>query len=159
VTGSPSRAAGTPATPSRRERGSVLILIPAIVLVMLVLGAIAVDASVAYLARRQLADFTASAADRAAASALDKPSFYGSGEVRVDPAVAQAVVAAAESAATHGGLDITSVTVSVGPSGRSVTVAATAVAQTVFGVAAGGRRSFTVRASTTTDVEEVALSP
>jgi Flp pilus assembly protein TadG len=136
----------------------VLILIPAIVLVLLVLGAIAVDASVAYLARRQLTDFTTSAADRAAASALDKSSFYGSGQVRIDPVVAQNVVAAAESAAVRGGLDITSVTVSVGPSGQSVTVVATAVTQTVFGIAVGGRRSFTVHATTTTDVKEVALS-
>jgi len=143
----------------RSERGSVLLLIPAVVLVLLILGAIAVDSSVAYLARRQLADFTASAADRAAASALDKVAFYGSGQARVDPATADAVVAQARATAVAGGLDITSVTVSVGPTGQSVTVTATAVTQTVFGIAAGGRRSFTVRAATTTDVDEVATGP
>jgi Flp pilus assembly protein TadG len=144
--------------PARRERGSVLILIPALVLVLLVLGAIAVDASVAYLARRQLDDFTASAADRAAASAFDKASFYGSGDVRIDPTAAEAVVAQEESAAVRGGLDIVSVTVSVGPTGQSVTVAAVARARTVFGLAVGGRQTFTVAASTTTDVEEVAVT-
>lgn len=143
----------------RLERGSVLILVPATVLVLLVLGAIAVDSSVAYLARRQLADFTASAADRAAAAALDKPAFYSSGQLRIDPNAAQLVVAAAESAARRDGLDITSVNVSVGPTGRSVTVAASATARTVFGLAVGGRRVFTVRASTTTDVTEVSATP
>ena len=41
------------------------------------------------------------------------------------------------------------------PDGPPVTVRATATAHTVFGVAVGGRRTFTVSASTTTDVEEV----
>jgi len=141
------------------ERGSVLLLLPAVVLVLLILGAIAVDSSVAYLTRRELADFTAGAADRAAATALDRPAFYGSGTVRVDPGVAAAVVAAAEAGAVHGGLDITSVSVTVGATGQSVTVTAAALAHTVFGVAAGGRRTFTVHAATTTDVEEVATRP
>jgi hypothetical protein len=141
------------------DRGSVLILLPALVLVLLVLGVIAVDSSVAYLARRQLADFTASAADRAAATALDKPAFYGSGQLRIDPASAQQVVGAAESVANHDGLDITSVVVTVGPAGRSVTVSATATARALFGLAVGGRRTFTVRAATTTDVAEVKLGP
>ncbi len=140
----------------RGQRGSVLILVPALVLVLLVLGAIAVDASIAYLGRRQLADFTASAADRAAASALDKASFYGTGAVRIDAAEAQQVVSDAETLARRGGLDITAVTVSVTPTGDAVTVSATAKVETVFGVAVGGRRTFTVRATTTTDIAEVA---
>jgi len=45
--------------------------------------------------------------------------------------------------------------VTVSADGRAVTVRATATAHTVFGVAVGGRRTFTVAASTTTDVEEV----
>ena len=40
--------------------------------------------------------------------------------------------------------------------GQAVTVTATARVRTVFGVAVGGRSSFTVRASTTTDITEVA---
>ena len=140
----------------RGARGSVLILVPAFVLVLLALGAIAVDSSIAYLGRRQLADFTASAADRAAAGALDKPSFYGSGAVRIDAVTAQQVVADAEAVARRGGLDITTVTVMVAPAGTSVTVTAAARVRTVFGIAVGGRTSFTVRAATTTDIDEVA---
>ena len=138
-----------------RERGSVLIMVPALVLVLLILGAIAVDASIAYLAHRQLADFTTSVADRAAASALDASAFYGAGIVRIDPSVAQAVATQSEAVANADGLDITSLTVTVSADGRAVTVRATATAHTVFGVAVGGRRTFTVAASTTTDVEEV----
>jgi hypothetical protein len=143
----------------RLHEGSVLILVPATVLVLLVLGVVAVDSSVAYLAQRQLADFTAGAADRAAATALDQPAFYGSGRLRIDPDAAQLVVEAAETAAQRGGLDISSVNVTVGPDGRSVTVAASATARAVFGLAVGGQRSFTVRASTTTDLAEVRSSP
>ena len=77
----------------------MLILVPALVLVMLVLGAISSTRSIAYLARRQLDNFTASAADRAAASALDTATFYGAGAVRIDPALAQAVVTRAEATA------------------------------------------------------------
>jgi len=139
-----------------RQRGSALILVPALVLVLLVLGAIAVDASIAYLGRRQLADFTASAADRAAASALDKASFYGRGAVRIDAATAERVVGDVEALARRGGLDITNVTVTVAPAGDAVTVSAIAEVRTVFGVAVGSRRSFTVRAATTTDIAEVA---
>jgi Flp pilus assembly protein TadG len=140
----------------RSPRGSVLILVPALVLVLLVLGAIAVDASIAYLGRRELADFTASAADRAAASALDKPAFYASGSVRIDPVLATQVVTDAEAVARRGGLDILGATVTVTPAGDAVTVSATASVRTVFGIAVGGRRSFTVRAVTTTDIDEVA---
>jgi hypothetical protein len=137
----------------------VLILVPATVLVLLVLGVIAVDSSVAYLAQRRLADFTASAADRAAATALDKPAFYGSGQLRIDPDAARLVVDAAESVAQRGGLDVRSVNVTIGPAGRSITVAASATARAVFGLAVGGQWTFTVRASTTTDVTEVRISP
>jgi hypothetical protein len=133
----------------------VLILVPALVLVLLVLGAIAVDSSIAFMGRRQLADFTASAADRAAASALDKPAFYGAGTVRIDPAIAARVVADAESVARRDGLDVSGVTVTVAPSGQSVTVTASAVVRTVFGASVGGRSSFTVRATTTADITEV----
>jgi Flp pilus assembly protein TadG len=138
-------------------RGSVLILVPALVLVLLVLGAVAVDASIAYLGRRQLDDFTASAADRAAATAFDKPAFYAASAVRIDPATAEQVVADAERLAQRGGLDITAVTVTVTPSGQAVTVTATATVRTVFGIAVGGRSSFTVRAATTTDIAEIAV--
>ncbi|HVM64174.1 MAG TPA: hypothetical protein VMU14_04880 [Acidimicrobiales bacterium] len=144
---------------SRASRGSVLILVPALVLVLLVLGAIAVDASIAYLGRRQLADFTASAADRAAAGALDKGSFYAVGAVRIDPAAAARIVDDAEAVARRGGLTITSVVVTVAPSGQSLTVSATATVRTVFGIAVGGRSSFTVRAATTSDITEVARGP
>jgi hypothetical protein len=143
----------------RLQRGSVLILVPATVLVLLVLGVIAVDSSVAYLARRQLADFTAGAADRAAATALDRPAFYRSGQVRIDPGGAQLVVAAAEAAARRDGLDLTAVNVTVGPAGHSVTVSASATARAVFGLAVGGQGRFTVRASTTTAVREVRIAP
>ena len=57
------------------ERGSVLMLVPAAVLVLVVLGAIAVDFSVAFLGQRELTSAAAAAANDAA-TAISKETFY-----------------------------------------------------------------------------------
>src|SRR5260370_40100081 len=105
------------APPTRgRQRGSVLILMPALVLVLLILGVIAVDSAVAYWGHRQLADLTASAADRSAATAVDKASFYG-GHLRIEPGIAQAVAAQEAAVSAGDGGRITSFTATVSPGG------------------------------------------
>ena len=53
------------------ERGSALMLVPAGVLVLLLLGAIAVDSSIAFMAQRELQNAAAAAANDAAAVAVD----------------------------------------------------------------------------------------
>lgn len=78
-----------------RERGSVLMLMPAAVLILVILGAIAVDSAVVFLAERELVNATAAAANDAAAAAVSDSAFYGSGEVVIDPAVAEQVAAEA----------------------------------------------------------------
>ena len=78
----------------RRERGSALLLMPAAVLVFIVLGAIAVDFSIAFLAQREVADATAAAANDAA-TAIDEDAYRSSGELRLDHARAQEVAQAA----------------------------------------------------------------
>ena len=62
----------------RRQSGSVLMLFPAAVLVVLILGAIAVDASVAFLAKRELNDASAALANDLAIEALSNDAFYHS---------------------------------------------------------------------------------
>lgn len=63
------------------ERGSALMLVPAAVLVLLMLGAIAVDSAVVFLAQRDLADRTAAAANDIAAFASSDAAFYATGEI------------------------------------------------------------------------------
>lgn len=67
----------------RSERGSVLLLFPAAVLVLLVLAAITVDFSIAFLGERELAN-AADAAANDAASTIDVTWYRATGEVIVD---------------------------------------------------------------------------
>lgn len=62
----------------RGERGSVLMLVPAAVLVLVILGAIAVDFSVAFLGQRELTSAAAAAANDAS-TAIAEGRFYGGG--------------------------------------------------------------------------------
>jgi len=75
----------------RRERGSILLLMPAAVLVLLALAAVAVDASLAFLAEREVANAAAAAANDAAGAALRDSDFYREGRVVIDPSLAEAV--------------------------------------------------------------------
>lgn len=60
------------------------MLLPAAVLVMLALAAIAVDSAVAYLGHRELANAALAAANDAATLSLSDSSFYREGEVATD---------------------------------------------------------------------------
>src|SRR5438552_3809411 len=61
------------------ERGSVLMLMPAAVLVFLVLGALCVDFGSAYDAQRELASAATAAANDAAGRAIDVELLYTTG--------------------------------------------------------------------------------
>lgn len=74
------------------ERGSVLVLMPVAALVFVVLGALALDATVVFMAERELAGAAAAAANDAVAAAIDEEEFYASGCVLVVPGEALAVV-------------------------------------------------------------------
>lgn len=76
-----------------RQRGSVLLLFPAAVLVVVVLAAITVDSSIAFLAQRELANATAAAANDAATMAVDGRAFYRDDRVELDPYAVEAVAA------------------------------------------------------------------
>ena len=67
-----------------RQRGSVLMLFPVGVLAVLVLAAVAVDSSIAFLGERELASAVAAAANDAATKALSDNAFYGRGRVELD---------------------------------------------------------------------------
>ena len=74
------------------DRGSALMLMPAAVLIVLVLGAIAVDLSVVHLAHRDLVDVAASAANDAATDGLDPDTFHRTGRYELDQTRATAAV-------------------------------------------------------------------
>lgn len=78
-----------------RERGSVLALMPAAVLVFIVLGSLAVDASMTFLAERQVANLASSVANDAATQGIDVVHYYATGELVIDPARVQDVADAA----------------------------------------------------------------
>jgi Flp pilus assembly protein TadG len=84
-----------------RDRGSVLMLVPAAVLVLVVLGAIAVDSAVVFLAQRDLANRTAAAANDIAGSAASDAAFYGEGRIAIDVDTARRITAAAFSPAVR----------------------------------------------------------
>lgn len=77
-----------------RERGSVLLLVPAGVLVLVVLASLAVDFTVAFLGERELASLAASAANDAVTAAVDEDHLRRTGEFRLDADEVHAVVAA-----------------------------------------------------------------
>jgi Flp pilus assembly protein TadG len=148
-----------PKPPSRRWRrsqvGSVLILVPAAVLVLLLLGAITVDFSIAYLARRQLQDAASAAVNDAAGAALDQARLRGGdGRTALDPAVAVEVARASLGASVHPPLRL-SAPPTVVVDGDRVTVVVEADAPYVFApVVPGGRRRAHVRAVATGELRQ-----
>ena len=77
------------------------MLVPAGVLVLVILGAIAVDSAIAFLAQRELTGAAAAAANDAAAAAISDQTFYSGqpsarpGAVEIDDEAARRVVQAA----------------------------------------------------------------
>lgn len=130
-----------------RERGSVLMLMPAAVLILLILGAIAVDAAVVHLGQRQLANAVAAAANDAAGAALSDAAFYGDGRLTVDPARARSVAGISFAAAfppSRSGAVTPAGPPSVSVSGDQVCVAAEARVRHIFARAIPGVAHSTV---------------
>ncbi len=89
-------------SPCGTNRGSVLMLMPAAVVIVLLLGAIAVDSAIVYLEQRQAYNVAFDAANDAAGAAIDRDIARRSGEIVYDPGRVREVAAATVAAA---GLD------------------------------------------------------
>lgn len=76
----------------RRDRGSVLMLMPAAVLIVLVLSAIAVDLSIVQLGQHQLVDAADAAANDAVTYGLSEDAFRVGGGYAIDPRRAREAV-------------------------------------------------------------------
>lgn len=86
----------------RRDRGSVLMLMPAAVLIVLLLGSIAVDFSAVFLRQRELYSAASAAANDAATYGVDEALFRAAKGYQLDPAnVAKAADAAFEARGFH----------------------------------------------------------
>lgn len=72
----------------------MLVLMPAVVLILVALAAVAVDAAIALMGRRELGAATAAAANDAVIGALAEPAFYERcGALDLDPAAVAAIAA------------------------------------------------------------------
>ena len=141
----------TSTAPRRRprrsgQRGSVMMLMPAAVLIVLLLGAISVDSAIVFLAQRQAHNVATDAANDAAGAAIDLEQLRNEGTVVLDVDRARQVARDAVLAADVDGLTLDAVRVE-GPDTVAVTV--TVEVRRLSGTAFGADRralSLTVRA-------------
>jgi hypothetical protein len=114
------------------------MLVPAAVLVLVILASLAVDAAVAFLGQREVANAAAAAANDAVTAALSDEAFYrgGGGGVPgalvVDPSRARVVAARAVAARASRGVHVERVDAVVGPAGDQVCVTVEGYAPYVF---------------------------
>lgn len=106
-------------------------------MIVLVLGAIAVDLAAVHLAKRQVLDLAASAANDAVTAGLDQATFRATGEYVVDATLAGEAVERTVAANDPDGTT-TVVAVTVGPGPDQVTVELSAPATQVFAPALPG---------------------
>lgn len=120
----------------------MLMLVPAAVLVLVVLGAIAVDSAIAFLGQRELSGAAAAAANDAAGAAISEGAFYrpdggeAAGRIVLDPAAAKELVSHALAARGPRGVTVAGAEVNV--RGRQVCVALTGWVDYVFAKALPG---------------------
>lgn len=129
------------------------MLMPAAVLVVMVLGALAVDFTVARLARRDLAAAADAAANDAVTAGLDEALFRETGQFVLDPARVDAVVRASLALHTDDVVGRATVSVDTDAAAGIVTVTLHSTADAVFGRAIPGFRTLDVSASSTAQVD------
>ena len=92
------------------QRGSVLMLMPAGVLIVLLLGAIAFDLSLVFLRQRQASSVAGDVANDLATQAIDEAEFRATGKFRLDPdradEIGRALLAQSDVAADIVDLDV-----------------------------------------------------
>jgi Flp pilus assembly protein TadG len=93
-------------TKTTSDRGTVLVFMPAAVLILMVLGALAVDFTAVHLRQRELENAADAAANDAAAAAVDSPGLRNDGEVLIDRQLAASVIAASVGARNLDGATI-----------------------------------------------------
>jgi hypothetical protein len=124
-----------------------MVLVPAGFLVLMLLGALAVDSAVTYLAQRQLRDALTAAANDAATAGLSNQSFYAGGGLRLSPAQTGSVICLSLEAQAD--QDLHHIQLWMATDGATIRLAGTASVNAVFGRWLPGFGVRTVRAETT----------
>ncbi|HSP02947.1 MAG TPA: hypothetical protein VLR27_05565 [Acidimicrobiales bacterium] len=142
---------------ARDTRGSVLMLMPVAVLIVLLLGAIAVDSAIVYLGQRQAHNVAFDAANDAAGAGFDLDAARTSGEIVYDPDRVHAIAAQAVAAAGIDDLEL----VSAVPDGDSVVVTVRRTVEHLFVQALGdpARDVLTISARVGGEVHRPATEP
>ncbi len=136
----------------RSERGSALVLIPVLVVILVFAAGLVIDSAVAFSAKRSLVE-VASAAANDAANALDEDPLYSGGAVRLHDDLVKRMALDALARRTDGLEDVrlVSTSVSVADGRPVVTVVVSGKARPVFGVLPGvDLFDITARARSTT---------
>ena len=123
---------------ARSDRASVLMLVPAGIVIVLLLGAIAVDSAIVYLEQRQAYNVAFDAANDAAGAAVDLDTLRSTGAIAYEVGRVKTVAAEAIAASATDGLSL--VDARIEPDG-SVAVTVEVHVQRLFGQAFGGRSS------------------
>jgi len=113
------------------EVGSAMMLVPAAVLILVVLGALVVDNASVWMGQRELGSAAGIAATDAV-SAVSDSAFYGSGQVVLDPVGAVNAALRSVSDQDLSGVELTAPPL-VQVDGRQVCVTLTGVVQPLFG--------------------------
>lgn len=135
-----------------RARGSALFLVPAGILILMMLAAMAVDFSHLYLERRELLAATSAAANDAV-TAIDQDLLRLDADARLELDVARVEAVAAATLAARGFTVAPTVAVTASPEGNPrVTVEVTRTVDHIFmGAVPGGAGSSTVTASSSAE--------
>ncbi len=122
------------------EDGSALMLMPAGVLIVLILGALAVDSAILFLGERELADLSAAAANDAATGAIVEDAFYECGRLELDADRARSVALTVAQARVSDAVELTDVAVATRNDREppAVEVTATGTVRLVFTPAVPG---------------------
>lgn len=108
---------------ARRERGSIVVLAPAIAVLAVTLAALLLDLNFLYTTKAELADRVEAAAT-AAANNISLQSYYGASSVAIDPSVARRIALTQLAGHIGHGYRVSGVVVSV--LGNSVCIHASA---------------------------------
>lgn len=131
------------------DRASVLMLMPAAILIVFLLGAIAVDSAIVYLEQRQAYNVAFDAANDAAGAGLDRDLVRSTGQFVYDPGRVREVAAATVAASEADDLSLVSARIDAGV----VEVVVDVRVQRLFGQAFGGRAAETIRVVARADGE------
>lgn len=129
--------------------GSALLLMPAAVLIVVILGSLAVDSAIVFAAQRQLADAASSAANDAVTAGLADAPFYACGQLDLDPQRVRSVVVESLAARSADIVEaVETVTVGRGPNGEPTVAVAVrgSVTPLLAPALPGTERSRTVQA-------------